>query len=159
MSTSLLKLTSLWCNDDVGNWELLLWSWAWRNEDTHDQGPQVTSQVWKSFCQLVGAYVSLSSRSNPQTNCPTEWAKQDLEAVPRCISASNSSSWSAHLAWVEYAHNSQQLCYQHGPLQKVPEIPATTVLSPWGWPWGILSLTSPPSLPWGLERCLFLTWG
>ncbi len=71
-----------------------------------DRGPQFISQVWKSFCQALGASVSLSSGFHPQTNGQTERTNQDLEAALRCVVARNPSSWSSHLAWVEYAHNS-----------------------------------------------------
>lgn len=71
-----------------------------------DRGPQFISQVWKSFCNALGAKVSLSSGFHPQTNGQTERANQDLEAALRCVAAQNQSSWSSHLHWVEYAHNS-----------------------------------------------------
>ena len=37
-----------------------------------DRGPQFISQVWKSFCQALGATVSLSSGFQPQTNGQSE---------------------------------------------------------------------------------------
>ena len=51
--------------------------------------------------------MSLSSGYHPQTNGQTERANQDLEAALRCVAFQNPSSWSIHLPWVEYAHNSQ----------------------------------------------------
>lgn len=71
-----------------------------------DRGPQFTSQVWKAFCQALGATVSLSSGFHPQSNGQTERANQDLEAALRCVTANNPATWSSHLSWVEYAHNS-----------------------------------------------------
>ena len=71
-----------------------------------DRGPQFTSQVWKAFCRALGASVSLSSGYHPQTNGQTERANQDLETALRCVTARHPSSWSSHLTWVEYAHNS-----------------------------------------------------
>ena len=71
-----------------------------------DRGPQFISEVWKSFCQALGASVSLTSGYHPQSNGQTERANQDLEAALRCVAAKNPSSWSTHLVWVEYAHNS-----------------------------------------------------
>eukprot|EP00064_Thunnus_orientalis_P024584 superscaffoldBa00010778_g24881 len=41
------------------------------------------------------------------TNGQTEQANQDLEAALRCVTAQNTSSWSIHLPWIKYAHNSQ----------------------------------------------------
>ncbi|KAF7649216.1 hypothetical protein LDENG_00144960 [Lucifuga dentata] len=71
-----------------------------------DRGPQFISQVWRAFCQALGATVSLSSGFHPQTNGQTERVNQDLEAALRCVTAINPASWSTQLAWIEYAHNS-----------------------------------------------------
>ncbi len=46
-----------------------------------DRGAQFISQVWKSFCQALGAPVSLSSGFHPQTNGPSECTNQELEAA------------------------------------------------------------------------------
>ncbi|XP_054645991.1 uncharacterized protein LOC129188890 [Dunckerocampus dactyliophorus] len=70
-----------------------------------DRGPQFTSRVWKAFCKMLGASVSLSSGHHPQTNGQTERANQDLEAALRCVCHRHPSSWAPHLPWVEYAHN------------------------------------------------------
>ncbi|XP_044074465.1 uncharacterized protein LOC122886391 isoform X3 [Siniperca chuatsi] len=66
----------------------------------HSQFP--VALFWPSF----GATISLSSGFHPQSNGQTERANQDLEAALRCVAASNPSSWSSQLPWVEYAHNS-----------------------------------------------------
>ncbi len=71
-----------------------------------DRGPQFVSKFWREFCRLLGASVSLSSGFHPQSNGQTEWANQDLERVLRCLVTQNPASWSQHLSWVEYAHNS-----------------------------------------------------
>uniref|UniRef100_A0A8C7WS22 Gypsy retrotransposon integrase-like protein 1 n=1 Tax=Oryzias sinensis TaxID=183150 RepID=A0A8C7WS22_9TELE len=71
-----------------------------------DRGPQFTSQVWKCFCQGLGATSSLSSGFHPQTNGQTERTNQDLESALRCVCSQNPTSWSDHLSWIEYAHNS-----------------------------------------------------
>lgn len=70
-----------------------------------DQGPQFRSQAWKAFCQALGASVSLTSGFHPQTNGETERANQNLVSALRCVTTANPSSWSSHLAWIEYAHN------------------------------------------------------
>lgn len=75
------------------------------NDIVSDRGPQFISQVWRSFCQAVGASVSLSSGYHPQSNGQSERANQELESLLRCVIDNNPSSWSTHLAWVEYAHN------------------------------------------------------
>lgn len=71
-----------------------------------DRGPQFTSQIWKKFCRVLGASVSLSSGFHPQTNGQCERADQDLESTLRCVTASNPTSWATHLPWIEYAHDS-----------------------------------------------------
>ena len=71
-----------------------------------DRGPQFISMFWRAFCKCLGATASLSSGFHPQSNGQTERANQDLERVLRCLSSRNPSSWSRHLAWAEYAHNS-----------------------------------------------------
>ena len=43
---------------------------------------------------------------HPQSNSQTERANQDLETTLRCICARNPASWSTHLTWGEYSHNS-----------------------------------------------------
>uniref|UniRef100_A0A3P9HZ32 Integrase catalytic domain-containing protein n=1 Tax=Oryzias latipes TaxID=8090 RepID=A0A3P9HZ32_ORYLA len=70
-----------------------------------DRGPQFTSQVWKAFCNCLGATVSLTSGYHPQSNGQAERANQELEAALRCLTAQNSTDWSKFLVWVEYAHN------------------------------------------------------
>ena len=71
-----------------------------------DRGPQFSARTWKAFCQALGASASLSSGYHPQTNGQTERANQDLGAALRCVTALHPASWSTHLSWIEYAHNS-----------------------------------------------------
>ncbi|XP_025760795.1 uncharacterized protein LOC109200937 isoform X1 [Oreochromis niloticus] len=71
-----------------------------------DRGPQFTSQVWRTFCSILGAKVSLSSGFHPQSNGQTERLNQELEAALRCVASHNPTSWATYLPWVEYAHNS-----------------------------------------------------
>uniref|UniRef100_A0A8P4FYW6 Gypsy retrotransposon integrase-like protein 1 n=1 Tax=Dicentrarchus labrax TaxID=13489 RepID=A0A8P4FYW6_DICLA len=71
-----------------------------------DRGPQFASQVWRAFCQALGASVSLSSGYHPQSNGQTERANQQLEAALRCVVARHPVSWCTFLPWIEYAHNS-----------------------------------------------------
>lgn len=70
-----------------------------------DRGPQFIARFWRSFCSQLGASVSLSSGFHPETNGQTERTNQTLENTLRCLAASNTASWSRHLAWAEYAHN------------------------------------------------------
>lgn len=71
-----------------------------------DRGPQFSAQVWRHFCTALGAKVCLSSGYHPQTNGQTERMNQEVEAMLRCLTRTNSSDWSQYLTWVEYAHNS-----------------------------------------------------
>ena len=70
-----------------------------------DRGPQFVSRFWKAFCTLLGATVSLSSGFHPQSNGQSERLNQELETGLRCLVSQNPASWSKHLIWVEYAHN------------------------------------------------------
>ena len=70
-----------------------------------DRGPQFISGFWKEFCHLLGATVSLSSGYHPQSNGQSERINQELETCLRCLVSQNQASWSKHLVWVEYAHN------------------------------------------------------
>jgi len=69
------------------------------------RGPQFISRFWREFCNLIGASVSLSSGYHPESNGQTERLNQELETGLRCLISQNPSSWSRHLTWVEYAHN------------------------------------------------------
>ncbi|KAI3368795.1 hypothetical protein L3Q82_025780, partial [Scortum barcoo] len=70
------------------------------------EGPQFISGFWKEFCQLLSATFSLSSGYHPESNSQTERLNQELETCLRCLVAQNQMTWSDHLTWVEYAHNS-----------------------------------------------------
>ncbi len=71
-----------------------------------DRGPQFVSQVWQAFWRAVGATSSLSSGFHPQTNGQSERANQCLENTLRCLTETHPQSWSEHLSWAEYSHNS-----------------------------------------------------
>ncbi|KAF7204208.1 transcript variant X2, partial [Nothobranchius furzeri] len=71
-----------------------------------DRGPQFVSRVWKEFAEALGAKVALNSGHHPQTNGQCERMNQELGAMLHCVCSSHPSSWSTHLPWVEYAHNS-----------------------------------------------------
>lgn len=64
-----------------------------------DWGPQFSSQVWKAFCQALGATATLSSSYHPQINRQKDQANQDVEM------ALHPSAWNSELPWIEYAHN------------------------------------------------------
>lgn len=42
----------------------------------------------------------------PQSKAQTERCNQAVNVALRCIKNNNSSTWSQHLAWIEYPHNS-----------------------------------------------------
>ena len=71
-----------------------------------DRGPQFVSRFWREFCRLIGATASLTSGYHPEANGQTERLNQQLLTGLRCLVSQNPASWSSHLVWVEYAHNS-----------------------------------------------------
>jgi hypothetical protein len=78
----------------------------WLPDDiVSDQGPQFSSQFWKTICTLIGSSASLSCGFHPQSNGQSERANQDMETALRCLVASNPSTWSWQLVWEEYARN------------------------------------------------------
>ena len=62
-----------------------------------DRGPQSVFQVWKSFCQALGAGVSLTSGYNPQSSRQMEHLHQELKSFLCCLASTNPSSWNTHL--------------------------------------------------------------
>lgn len=75
------------------------------SEIVSERGPQFTSHVWKTFCTALGAKVSLSSGYHPQSSGQTERLNQELESTLHCLTTYNPATWSSHLPWIEYAHN------------------------------------------------------
>lgn len=61
---------------------------------------------WRKFCQLIGAKASLTSGYHLEANGQTESLNQQLETGLWCLVSQNPCTWSKHLVWVEYAHNS-----------------------------------------------------
>ncbi|KAK5922946.1 hypothetical protein CgunFtcFv8_020167 [Champsocephalus gunnari] len=70
-----------------------------------DRGPQFISAFWKEFCRLIGTTVSISSGYHPQSNGQSECLNQELETTLCCLVYQNQTTWSNHLTWVEFAHN------------------------------------------------------
>lgn len=70
-----------------------------------DRGSQFVSQVWRDICNALEVLVSLTSSYHHQSNVQAEQCNQQLEATLRGVVESNTSAWSKHLVWVEYAHN------------------------------------------------------
>lgn len=66
-----------------------------------DRGPQFVSLLWKAFCLALGVTVSLSSGFHPQTNGQAKRGNEDLDSAL----VTNPSTWSAHLAWINYVHH------------------------------------------------------
>ena len=71
-----------------------------------DRGPQFVSRFWREFCRLISATASLTSGYHPEANSQTERINQQMGTGLRCVVYQNPSTWSKHLVWVEYAHNS-----------------------------------------------------
>ncbi|KAJ8353467.1 hypothetical protein SKAU_G00210340 [Synaphobranchus kaupii] len=80
-----------------------------------DRGPQFVAKFWRSFCTLLGASVSLSSRFHPETNGQTECTDQSMESTVWCLAVANPTSWSLHLVWAKYARNTVKPESLHTP--------------------------------------------
>lgn len=70
-----------------------------------DRGPQFIARFWKSFWQLMGVTIRLTSGYHPQSNGQTERVNQELEKYLRCYCSTNPTTWASHLMWAEIAHN------------------------------------------------------
>lgn len=60
----------------------------------------------EDFLQSPGSHLQFDL-GVPHLNGQTERCNQELESDLRCVSENNPATWSQHLPWVEYAHNSQ----------------------------------------------------
>ncbi|KAI3373892.1 hypothetical protein L3Q82_022461, partial [Scortum barcoo] len=76
---------------------------ATHQRHVHQSGPE--SPVGEQAVREGGGEV-LSSGYHPESNGQTERLNQELETCLRCLVAQNQTTWSDHLTWVEYAHNS-----------------------------------------------------
>lgn len=65
-----------------------------------------TSVFIPVFFQALGAATSLCSGYHPYNTRQTERANQNLESTSRCVTERRPASWSTHLSWIKYAHNS-----------------------------------------------------
>lgn len=68
--------------------------------------PLASSIFWREFCFLIGAQAGLYSGFQPQSNSQTENKNQEMETAFCRMVSQNLPSWSRHLLWMEYAHNS-----------------------------------------------------
>ncbi|KAI3375481.1 hypothetical protein L3Q82_003807 [Scortum barcoo] len=109
------KLSSAERNYDVGNRELLAIKVALEEWRHWLEGAEQPFIVWtdhknlgylKSAKRLNSRQASLSSGYHPESNGQTERLNQELETCLRCLVVQNQTTWSDHLTWVEYAHNS-----------------------------------------------------
>ncbi|KAI3364026.1 hypothetical protein L3Q82_010788, partial [Scortum barcoo] len=87
------KLSPAERNYDVGNWELL--------------AIKVALEEWRHWLEgAEQAILASTPVTTLESNGQTERLNQELETCLRCLVAQNQTSWSDHLTWVEYAHNS-----------------------------------------------------
>lgn len=54
---------------------------------------------------LIFPPTRLTSGYHPQSNGQMERLNQELETCLRCLISQNPTTWSKHLIWAEYAHN------------------------------------------------------
>lgn len=71
-----------------------------------DQGSQLISQVWKTFCFALSAKVCVSSGFHLQIPGQLERLNKELETPLRCVTFQNPSSWSSQLTLLGYTYNS-----------------------------------------------------
>lgn len=74
-------------------------------ETLFQTGDPSSSLFWRAFCKLLGATVSLTSDYHPQSNGQTERLNQEVETCLHCLISQKLATWSKHLIWVKYAHN------------------------------------------------------
>ncbi|KAL0155832.1 hypothetical protein M9458_050095, partial [Cirrhinus mrigala] len=75
-------------------------------EIVSDRGPQFTSRLWRSFFNLLGVNISLTSGYHPQSNGQAERLNQELTRFLRSYCRDHQEDWSRFLLWAEYAQNS-----------------------------------------------------
>ena len=83
----------------------VFWIHGFPKDLVSERGPQFISQVWRAFCSIIGATVSLSPGYHPQSNGQAEQLNQELENCLRFLVSKNPATWSKHLIWVEFSHN------------------------------------------------------
>ncbi|KAL0152565.1 hypothetical protein M9458_052288 [Cirrhinus mrigala] len=75
-------------------------------EIVSDRGPQFTSRLWRSFFNLLGVNISLTSGYHPQSNGQAERMNQELTRFLHSYCRDHQEDWSRFLLWAEYAQNS-----------------------------------------------------
>jgi len=70
-----------------------------------DRDPRFTSAFWKSFTNLIGSKLALSTASHPQTDGQTERANKTIETMLRAFVSPHHDDWDKYLPSVEFAYN------------------------------------------------------
>lgn len=70
-----------------------------------DRGPQFISKMWKSFLDVLGVKVKLSTAFHPQTDGQSERVNQVLEQYLRCFLDYQQKDWVRLLPLAEFAYN------------------------------------------------------
>jgi len=81
-----------------------------------DRDPRFTGSFWKSFMQLLGTQLNLSTAYHPQSDGQTERANRTIEDMLRGFVSPRQDDWCRYLSLIEFAYNnSQQASTLHSP--------------------------------------------
>jgi hypothetical protein len=81
-----------------------------------DRDPRFTSHFWKSFFDILGTHLAMSSASHQQTNGQTERMNHVVEIILRSLVNSRQTDWDSYLALVEFSiNNAKQASTGHSP--------------------------------------------
>lgn len=83
---------------------------------TSDRGPVFTSKMWKSFNDIIGTILKLSTAYHPQTNGQTERTNQTLEQYLRHYVNYQQDNWAKLLPTAQFAYNNAM----HATTQETP---------------------------------------
>lgn len=94
-----------------------------------DRDPLFTSGFWKSFQEVLGTELCLSTAYHPQTDGQTERVNQILEDMLRACALDYGSSWDENLPYAEFSYNnSYQASIEMAPFEALYGKKCTTPL-------------------------------
>ncbi|GKE66741.1 reverse transcriptase domain-containing protein [Tanacetum coccineum] len=70
-----------------------------------DRDSHFTSRFWRSFQEVLGMNLDMSTAYHPQTDCQSERTIQTLEDMLHACVIDFGSSWDRHLPLVEFSYN------------------------------------------------------
>ena len=96
-----------------------------------DKGAQFTVHCWRSFQQILGTRVNLSTTFHPQTDGQAEHTIQTLKDMLRACTLDFQGSWDDHLPLIKFAYNNSY----HSSIKMAPyeALYGRKCRSPIGW--------------------------